>query len=245
MKSNSTEYSAECLKKLIDTYDVISFDIFDTLIMRKVYYNKDVFQIVGERFPLVSQDFFDARVQSEFLLSRDRYPYMEEIYKLLSKKLEIDEDLSREIMEYEIKVEKEVIIPRTEMIDIFEYCKKSGKELYIVSDMYMRKNILEDIINKLGIFGYKKLFVSCEYNTSKSQMLFKKFKEEVVSESCLHIGDSLVCDIIPAKKEGIDGFRVKTSAEIWEGLGGSVPASLKERTKLAEMIALEYNSPFV
>ena len=40
------------LKKLIDSHDVVSFDIFDTLIKRNCMYPTDVFQIVENRFNL-------------------------------------------------------------------------------------------------------------------------------------------------------------------------------------------------
>ena len=37
-------YSMEALVAAIEDHDIISFDIFDTLVMRKVYVNKDVFR---------------------------------------------------------------------------------------------------------------------------------------------------------------------------------------------------------
>ena len=110
--------------------------------------------------------------------------------------------------------------------------------------MYMHQKDLEDIINNLGIVGYDKIFVSSEYDTSKPQHLFEEYKKEIIAENYLHIGDSFACDIAPSKKIGIDSFRLKTSAEIYESTGLKPSSDFSERKKQAEFIADEYNSPF-
>ena len=245
MKGNEkVEYSFNGLKQLIDGYEAISFDIFDTLVMRTVYYNKDVFRIVAGKYGEIVPNFFDIRVEAEFTLSRTRYPYMEEIYAYIAEKSGISKEVATEIMLYEIEVEREVIIPRYEMVDIFNYCKQAGKKVYIVSDMYMHKEDLEKIINDLGIVGYDKIFVSCEYDTSKPQRLFESYKGEITASSYLHIGDSFACDIEPSAKLGIDSFRLMMSSEIWEEKGGKPSEDFVERREQAKYIAKEYNSPF-
>lgn len=245
MKGNAkVEYSFNGLKQLIDEYEAISFDIFDTLVMRTVYFNHDVFRLVGRKYAEVIPNFFDYRVRAEKELSRTRYPYMEEIYTQIAKECGIDEALAMEIMQYEIEVERSVIVARNEMVDIFNYCKEAGKKVYIVSDMYMHQADLEKIINDLGIVGYDKIFVSCEYDTSKPQRLFECYKKEITASSYLHIGDSYMCDIEPSAKLGIDSFRLCMSTEIWEGAGNKPAENLDERLVQAKYIAENVNSPF-
>ena len=245
MKGNEkVEYTLDGLKQLIGEYEAISFDIFDTLVMRKVYFNRDVFRIVAEKYNSVIPNFYDVRVEAEYTLSRTRYPYMEEIYQYIQEKNNVSKELATEIMLYEIEVEKQVIIPRKSMVDIFNYCKEIGKKVYIVSDMYMHKEDLESIINNLGIVGYDKIFVSCEYDTSKPQRLFDCYKQEIKVQSYLHIGDSYACDIEPSGKLGIDSFRLKMSSEIWEEKGGKPSENFQERCQQAEHIAETYNCPF-
>lgn len=238
------EYSAKGLKELICLYDAISFDIFDTLVMRKVYFNYDIFHIVGEKYKQIVPNFFTARVTAERELSKTRYPYMEEIYDHIAKTLGLSDSLKTEIMNYEIEVERENIIPRDSVVDIFNYCKEIGKKVYIVSDMYMHQKDLEDIINKIGIVGYDKIFVSCEYDTSKPQHLFEEYKKEVNVNSYLHIGDSYACDIEPSAKVGIDSFRLMMSIERYEQDGQTPSQDYRERKQQAEYVATKYNSPF-
>ena len=69
------DYTRQALVRAIEEHDIISFDIFDTLVMRKVYVNKDVFRILAQRLdPKWDIDFFTARTQAESELSRETYP---------------------------------------------------------------------------------------------------------------------------------------------------------------------------
>lgn len=242
--NEKVEYTSNGLKQLIENYEAISFDIFDTLVMRKVYFNQDVFRIVAKKYREEAPDFFTVRVQSERELSRTRYPYIEEIYEDVAEKCGLSEALAFQIMTDEIETERQVIIARKSVVDIFNACKQSGKKVYIVSDMYIHQNDLEDIINKIGIVGYEKIFVSCEYGTSKPQHLFECYKKEVKADSYLHIGDSFLCDVVSSSKQGIENFRLKTSAEIWESMGGKVSDNFEMRLRQAEYISDKFNSPF-
>ena len=81
MKAQCDVYSREALISAIEAHDIISFDIFDTLVMRNVYVNKDVFRLLAQEIdPVWGVDFFAARTEAEFTLSRETYPYIEEIY---------------------------------------------------------------------------------------------------------------------------------------------------------------------
>ncbi|MBQ9710498.1 MAG: hypothetical protein IJV67_07745 [Clostridia bacterium] len=242
--ADEKNYTLSALKQLIDSHEAISFDIFDTLVMRKVYFNHDVFRIVGEKYKAEAPGYFNARFNAERELSKTRYPYIEEIYDHLAERLGISAELKAEIMNYEIEVERQVIVVREDVVDVFNYCKQTGKRVYIVSDMYMHQSDLESIINNIGIVGYDQIFVSSEYDTSKPQRLFECYLKEIQAGSYLHVGDSLACDIIPSTKLGMDNFRLKTSAEIWEGTGDKPSEDLNERRRQSELIAERYNSPF-
>ena len=52
-----------------------------------------------------------------------------------------------------------------------EYAIAQGKEVAIISDMYLPSEIITDILNSLGIKGYTKLYVSCDYGVSKCNCL--------------------------------------------------------------------------
>lgn len=239
-------YSREALIRQIQEHDIISFDIFDTLVMRNVYVNKDVFRILAQR--LDDQwgiDFFTARTQAEVELSRQTYPYIEEIYNHVSNRYPCLKGQEAALIADEIALERELIIPRQDVVAIFNLAKQMGKMVNIVSDMYFHEDTIRTILEGVGITGYEKLLVSSEYRSSKPQHLFEKYLAELPEGRCLHIGDSEHCDIIPAGKLGIDTFRLKMSTEIYEQAEHAAPPEdLRQRTRVAEYVAQRYNSPF-
>ncbi len=246
LKRVCTNYSRAALVAEIEKHDIISFDIFDTLVMRKVYYNKDVFRLMALQLdPVWGIDFFSVRTEAEQVLSRETYPYIEEIYDYISGKCPCLKGKEAELIALEIQLETDLILPRQDVVDLFNLAKKLQKRVFIVSDMYMHHDTLVAILEKNGITGYEKLLVSSEYNSSKPQQLFAHFLKEVPEGKCLHIGDSWECDIIPSGKLGIDSFRLKMSTEIYEFVENTIPPQdLQERTRAAEYVAKHYNSPF-
>lgn len=245
-KTWCSAYSREALIREIENHDIISFDIFDTLVMRKVYVNKDVFRILAQRIdPIWGIDFFTVRTEAECVLSRETYPYIEEIYGYISQKYPCLQGHEQALIADELALERELIIPRKDVVAIFDLAKQMGKMVNIVSDMYFRQDTIRSILDGVGITGYDKLLVSSEYQSSKPQHLFDKYLAELPEGRCLHIGDSWVCDILPAGKLGIDTFRLKMSTEIYEYEENTIPpADLQARTQVAEYVAEKYNSPF-
>lgn len=244
--TRSHGYSREALIREIENHDIISFDIFDTLVMRTVYYNKDVFrQMARQLDPVWGIDFFTARTQAETALSRETYPYIEEIYDDVVRQCPCLKGQEATLIVQELALEKAVIIPRQDVVAAFETAKRMGKMVNIVSDMYFHADTIREILDNVGISGYDKLLVSSEYRSSKPQHLFEKYLAEIPDGRCLHIGDSWACDILPAGKLGIDTFRLKMSTEIYEYEENTIPpAELQQRTQVAEYVADAYNSPF-
>ena len=245
-KTLCSVYTRDALIREIENHDIISFDIFDTLVMRTVYYNKDVFRQMAQQLdPIWGIDFFTARTQAEATLSRETYPYIEEIYDDVVRQCPCLKGQEAALIAQELALEKAVIIPRQDVVSVFDIAKQLGKMVNIVSDMYFHEDAIRSILDNAGISGYEKLLVSSEYRSSKPQHLFEKYLAEIPAGRCLHIGDSWACDILPAGKLGIDTFRLKMSTEIYEYEENTIPpAELQQRTRVAEYVAEAYNSPF-
>ena len=151
----------EELKKKIDEYDAVSFDLFDTLIMRRTLEPIDIFDLVELRLRgkgIIISDFKKKRRTAE-LESGGKNIY--QIYKILSRRLQLNEKQMQIILDEEIQCEKEYIIPRKMMIEILDYAAARGKIVSIISDMYLPSDILTDILFAMDITGYNKMYVSC------------------------------------------------------------------------------------
>lgn len=249
-KKECFQLSEESIKRKIEQSEVISFDVFDTLITRKVIRPKDIFKIVRERLGNRGFDFVAERIQAEGDLDNMQSPKIEMIYKQMQKNLGLQDTEIEQLQKLEIQTEKDFLYRREAMCQILEWTLSLGKDVYLVSDMYLSKRVLENILSELGITGYKELLVSCEYQCTKENGLFEVLLHEkhITPEKCLHIGDNRFTDELSAQRSGINTYKIYSPIEMLES---SIYAdlielcnSLEENIVLAGFAAEAYNNPF-
>lgn len=191
-----------------EKYDIISFDVFDTLIKRECEDPKDIFFYVGEFILPSSFDVFDfviRRVNAESVARcksvtgevtiNDIYMQLDNYYGELSAKLK----------EKEIEIEIEKCRPRNKLVNLYKSFIESGKKVILISDMYLSSEVIAKMLSKCGIEGYDALYVSNEWGCDKiCGQLFMKARDDLrmINGSHLHYGDSFRADYIGAKKGG-------------------------------------------
>lgn len=238
------------LKDQIDRHEIISFDIFDTLIMRRTLNPMDVFEIVEARAK--QQGIFDGefkvlRRKAEVEIA-EQEPNIFEIYDKFQQIAGISAVNAKELMDLEISTEKKVLIRREKVVEIFEYAQKQNKRVFLISDMYLPAEIIEDILKQLGIAGYEGIIVSCDYRQAKWNTLFSLFKEMVKGNSYLHIGDNDYVDGQCAEENGLDTFLIKSAYQMLRiSTYGNIELHLKntnEKSLVGMCIARIFNNPF-
>lgn len=211
------EVAEKDLKAAIDSHDNISFDVFDTLIMRKVLEPTDVFEIVERLLKVegsLENGFRKRRLQAEKSLSG--YPSLIQIYEKMGKLYGMTDEVLEEWRRMEIWVEGQVIVPRRKMVEMFQYALTQGKRVSLISDMYFSAQELEKFLNKCGIEGYQHIFVSCDHKRGKDDgSLYDVYKRQVDGGSFLHIGDNRRNDIEQAQRKGMDAFLIYSAYEMW------------------------------
>lgn len=200
----------------IKKHDVISFDIFDTLIKRNVAHPKDIFDIVEYEFNRNSDekitDFRNVRADAEkrarSSTSREEIT-LEEIYNNFGQ---YTKDTLRKLIKLEVDTEIKYCIPNYNLLGLYKKCLESSKTVILISDMYLPKEIIEKILTKCGIIGYKKLFLSSEVGLQKGKGSLYNFvlKElNIKPKQMVHIGDGKLTDYLIPKKRGIDAIHIK------------------------------------
>lgn len=202
-------------KKMIDNYDYISFDIFDTLITRNLNSPTDIFEIVQselEKRNIKILNFKNKRIDAEIKARK------------ISSKFEIDideiydqfEDWNEKketIKEIEIDMEISFCEANKNFIEIYNYCLAEGKRIIITSDMYLKRDTIEKILSKNGI-KYEKLFLSSELNMTKQNgNIYKYILEQlkITNKDIIHFGDNIKSDYLIPKKLRINAALVKNS----------------------------------
>ncbi len=241
----------ERLARIAGAYDVVSFDLFDTLITRRVLTPDDMIELTDmalRRRGVEIDDFCKKRIWCEKELSKAAAPKLLEIYQFMTERFSISAISAAELAQLEWETDFNLLLPRFEMVEFLHWLHRRGKAAYIVSDTYYTNAQLAAVLKKCGISEYSGLLASCEYRTGKTQKLFDHLKEIIGEKRCLHIGDDLVSDIESAQKHGLDARQIFSGIEFMErtaylGLGEE-PDEMASRVKLGMLASNLFNSPF-
>lgn len=203
---------------LIEQVQTISFDVFDTLVLRSVGSPVDVFDIVESSY---NQDvigstissFKSERIKAESRARSKKYGKeitLNDIYQELS---EVYDSSTIDVLK-KIEVESEIDVCKSnpEMLSFYQHMKELGKRIIIVSDMYLPSDVIGAILTHCGFDGYDKLYVSSEYGVMKRYGgLFESVKNDYSDGGILHIGDHPIADYSVPKKMGIKAFLYRKS----------------------------------
>ena len=156
---------------------VISFDVFDTLVSRPFAKPMDIFVMLNKPFTKLFGiksyvDFASIRHNSEerchkiwkSLKPGVEEPRLDDIYNEISSTYGYDREKLRIIEQLEIQNEIRFSFPRKSGCELFELAKSAGKKVILVSDMYLPRSCIEAVLQKCGISGYDKLYLSNEYH---------------------------------------------------------------------------------
>lgn len=199
------EIDVKYIINLIDKYDIISFDIFDTLLKRNVKRPTDVFMYIEKKYN--EPGFCEERIEAEKkarIKKNNVEITLEEIYN----------EMSRDFYDKELEAEAELLIANKWMLPVYKKAI-SDKKVIIISDMYLSEDFISNILKREGFVGYDKIYLSSKIGkTKKSGELFEHVLNEIGEEKkVLHIGDSYVSDFKIPKKYGIEAVHIPTYVE--------------------------------
>ena len=190
--------------KILSDFDIISFDIFDTLLLRTYYAPKDLWQDMEEREGAAG--FALARFEIDrklFTLARTNggEPSLDDMYSGIPK--------WENMKERELAYEREAIRVNPEMLEVWQKAEELGKKRILVSDMYLPQEFIEELLNRNGISGWDELYLSNSRQLKKRDGgLFRKVLDEqkCPADRILHIGDDAYSDVTMPNKLGIVAY---------------------------------------
>ncbi|MCD7818909.1 MAG: hypothetical protein LUH07_07645 [Lachnospiraceae bacterium] len=186
-------------------YNYISFDVFDTLVLRKVERPTDVFRIMGAE--MEAPRFAKVRIESEQECYR-LIGVSTNIYDIYARSAGSFFDSIESAIDHELDCELRLCYANPYMKLFYEALQKEGIPIILVSDMYWTAEQLERILTGCGYRGWEKLYVSCDEGKVKSTGLLQlKAWEDIGKEnSVLHIGDNYDSDVIGSELMGWNSF---------------------------------------
>lgn len=197
----------------IKKHDIISFDIFDTLLIRPYVKPTDLFLHIEKLYKI--KGFHKNRILAE-KSARGKYIDNEEI--TLNQIYEEIDDKYKPFKEIEIELEERILTIHKENKEIYDYALRIGKKIIIVSDMYLPKEVIEKILIKNNYTNYYKLYLSSDLMLTKaSGNLYKYIIDDlnVKPSTIMHLGDNYHSDFENARLYGIDAFFIEKIIDIF------------------------------
>ncbi len=206
---NKEDIDFENIICMLEGYDVISFDIFDTLIFRKFDSPITLFYMLSHKYNYLDFASIREKMENQARINKfDSHKSYEiniyDIYEQLEKYAGIK---ASDGIEEEILNEIKICYENPYMSKVFKRLIESNKTVILTSDMYLPANLLKRILTSCNYKGYDKLYVSCDYGKSKIEgSLFEIIKKEYKNKKIIHIGDNKISDINRAKEHNIDAI---------------------------------------
>ncbi len=198
------------IQNKIEHHELISFDIFDTLLIRpyinpyhlflhmETYYNEKGFSKVR----------IDAEINARQNSKKEDINF-NDIWNLIPYKYQY-------LKEKELLFEETLLKPNPNIKNIYDIAVKNGKKIVFISDMYLPQRFIEKILLKNGYKNFENVYLSGQIGYTKNTgNLFKYFlcDYNITPSKVLHIGDSQHSDIKMAKQFGIEAIHIPKISE--------------------------------
>ena len=200
--------------ELVKDYDLISFDIFDTLIFRPFLEPTDLFNLMELEYSL--SGFAEKRVEAETearkKTTKKNYEInIYDIYEELSKYLKLDEN---DILDKEFALECTCCYANPYFLEIFHKLQEMGKKIIVTSDMYWPEEYIKKLLQKCG-YEPVEIYVSCDYEANKGTGTLQKIiNDKYPQKNIIHLGDNYISDIKGSQKMGWNTYYYKKCSEI-------------------------------
>ncbi|OFC70114.1 rhamnan synthesis F family protein [Alteromonas confluentis] len=241
----STSYykPPHALKNDLMSFDIVSFDVFDTVLRRRFTEPDYAKFLLGkelcENGHFESPEAFVAKRNDCELKCRQERNFegdvcIKEVYERLSKELNIERSTSTEWMDKEFLYDLEMAEPKDEIVEIIKQLSLSGKEIWFVTDIYYTQSQIELMLRKIGVAIPYRLFVSSSLRKRKDSGTMWTYIKQLVAEkgsSFVHVGDNVRSDAQICGDFGLQNIHILNPMDKWAIAGLDDIASFEKPTE--------------
>ena len=230
--------SPEQLFSELRNFEVISFDVFDTVLRREFTEPDYAKFVLGKHLTEQGivpnpESFIKHRNDAEYQLRKDNGFVGDvdivAVYERLAEVLVCDIEQASVFMEMEFNIDLEFVSAKDEMVTLVQQLSDLGRTIWFITDTYYTQNQVEILLRKIGIAVPYKLFVSSQLNMRKdSGTMWSFIREKIVGEkvSHIHVGDNVRADAQICGDFGLANMHILHPVDKWQAAG--FPAVLTE-----------------
>lgn len=172
-------------------FQVVSFDLFDTITFRPYKTPSDVFLDISQK--IKDLEFYKARINAEkkAIQQKGKNINIDNIYACIPEKF-------KKVQKIEEETEIRIANKNISVVEAIKELKNGNKKIIITTDMYLKEKTINAIVNKLGIADYiDKIYISCEIKKSKSEgNIYNYILKDlnITKDDIIHFGDNKKSD---------------------------------------------------
>ena len=220
----------------LDNVDTVSFDVFDTLLVRRVsnpnFVKKPVARYIKDRANELgiwchTRSVERLRDKIEHDQRQDngvKHPDYEANYDYFMPRVlkqifgkKYTKSLFEDVARYEIQMENTMLVPRADIVDFIKLLHKKGKRLFLISDMYLPAKYIAQMVEDKGLDKYFEGVISSadSIKAKASGAAFPLIKKRYKLDETrwMHIGDNSHSDGRKAAEFGIDSYVIRDKDE--------------------------------
>jgi predicted HAD superfamily hydrolase len=200
---------------MLGAMKVHSFDVYDTLLTRRVARPEDLFELLAQRLHTeglaeLSGRFAAERRQAEAdarLTAPGREVQLSEIYACLGQRMGWNAEGINHALELELQTERELTVAVPGLQTRVQAARAAGFKIFFLSDMYLPTPFIRELLRREGFWEEEdELSVSGELRQAKHdgrmfQMLRAKYPGITAWH---HTGDNLRADVEVPRRFGIE-----------------------------------------
>lgn len=221
----------ESLFNDLNNFNVVSFDVFDT-VLRREFTEPDYAKFkLGQYMTSVglfssADAFIQARNEAEFQIRKNKEFQNDvsivEIYEQLGRTFNWAEKVVKQHMELEFEYDLQMIKAKDEMLSLVNKLHDAGREIWFITDIYYTKQQIEIMLRKIGMAIPYRLFVSSDLGLRKDAGTMWTFIKELIQKedkSYIHVGDNVRSDAQICGDFGLANLHVLHPIDKWQAAG--------------------------
>lgn len=238
MKSfHATNRLARHVQAHLGEFDLLSFDVFDTLLVRRVHDPDDLKwattcfleRVVREAgvtgWPARRIHRLRQRVESMHRRRNGRthpdqeanYPsFMADVLRILLHRADV-KDVLAEVTRYELSIESAMLVARADFVSLLRAAKAAGKRTAAITDMYLPADHIRILLDRAGFSGLLDEVYSsadtCRAKASGAAWPLLAERWGVKPARWWHVGDHPVSDGIRPTEFGLTALVIRDPRE--------------------------------
>ncbi len=239
-------HSPDGARAALEGVDLVSFDLFDTLVCRPARRPDAVLKLVEYRICREEGTpvrlFEERRAAENRIRGRKRHQGdvdLSEIYEELRATGTIPAHVIARAYDLERQIDLGCLVPRTEVIDLLKAAHVLGKRIVLMTDTYYEEAGILGILHRFGLATlFARIYVSNTVGARKDRgdlWCHVEASEGVARAGWLHVGDNEHSDVQAACDRGIRFLHMAHPAKIIAQSGFARDPGDLERTWAADL----------